>query len=202
MAGLDGVELDIQCLGDGTLVIHHDLYLAGGPSLLTLNAKSLPAEIPTLIQTLAWAADTGAYLNLEFKFEGLKVDDRVARTLHLLRGFGLSKQSIVSSFQPMMLKAAQATASEIERGLLTYRAYQLGTIDLVPFVMRWADCTALHAMHTTINPQLMAQAKAQHWRINAWTVNEVSEVSRLVGLGVHGLIGDIPEVLLMARGGN
>ncbi|MDB5046743.1 MAG: glycerophosphoryl diester phosphodiesterase, partial [Deinococcus sp.] len=46
---------------------------------------------------------------------------------------------------------------------------------------------------------LMKQARAHGWRVNTWTVNDAAEVSRLAALGVNGLIGDLPEVLLTAR---
>lgn len=198
-AGLDGVELDVRRLGDGTLVICHDARLPDGQGLLELGTADLPAYIPTLDAALAWAADTGAFVNVEIKFEGGRPDDRVFRTLDAIRTFGLQSRVIVSSFSPLILAAAQAHAPDIERGFLIHRTYRLGPLDLVPAVMRRVGATALHPRFPLVGGPLMAQARAQGWRVNAWTVNDPTEVSRLSALGVDALIGDLPDVLLTAR---
>lgn len=192
-AGLDGVEWDVRRLGDGTLVIHHDAELPDGRALPMLRREELPDAVPTLTQALSWAADTGAYVNIEIKFEGVKADDRVYRTLDAVRGFGLGKRVIVSSFMPTQLLAARQAAPEIERGLLIHRRYPA---PLLAAVMRWTDSAALHPTHEIVDVSLMAQAGRSGWRVNTWTVNDETEARRLVALGVAGLIGDLPEVLL------
>ena len=45
----------------------------------------------------------------------------------------------------------------------------------------------------------MDTARSEGWRVNAWTVNDASEVARLKALGADALIGDVPEVLLGTR---
>lgn len=199
-AGLDGAELDVRRLLDGHLVVHHDLTLPDGRALNTLTRQELPDWVPTLDAVLAWAADTGACLNVEFKFESLaRSDDRVPRALMAVRAYGLAKQVIVSSFSPLMLRAARDFDAGIERGLLYHRTYQVG-LDLVPVVARRLQVAALHPHHSLIDEALMQLARREGWRVNAWTVNEASQVARLHSLGVDGLIGDVPEVLLTARG--
>ncbi|ACO47874.1 glycerophosphodiester phosphodiesterase [Deinococcus deserti] len=198
-AGLDGIELDVRRLRDGTLVVHHDAVLPDGRALTTLERHQLPPQVPTLAQALAWAGTTGAYVNVELKFEAARPDDRVGRTLDLIRAFGLTGQVIVSSFNPWLLLAARLDAPEVPRALLIHRSYRLGPLDLVPLVMRWTDCQALHPLHTLVTRSLMAQARTHGWRVNAWTVNSLQEVQRLCGLEVDGLIGDLPPVLLSAR---
>ncbi|MFC4452934.1 glycerophosphodiester phosphodiesterase [Deinococcus sonorensis] len=196
-AGLDGVELDVRRLLDGTLVVHHDLELLDGRPLNTLTRSQLePHPVPLLADVLAWASQTGAYLNVELKFEGAQVDDRVARTCQAIRQHGLQRRVILSSFQPLQLRAARQLMPELERGLLYHRRYPL---DLVPRVGRWLDVAALHPHHSLIDGPLMDVARRHGWRVNAWTVNDVPEVSRLSRLGVAGLIGDVPDVLLSAR---
>jgi glycerophosphoryl diester phosphodiesterase len=198
-AGLDGAELDVRRLGDGHLVIHHDLKLPDGRALDALTREELPDWVPTLDSVLAWAADTGAYLNVELKFESLaRSDDRVPRTLMAIRAHGLAGKVIVSSFSPLMLLAARDFDPKIERGFLYHRTYRLG-IDLVPVVARRLQVAALHPHHSLIDEPLMQLARQEGWRVNAWTVNEVPEVARLRSLGVDCLIGDVPEVLLSAR---
>lgn len=198
-AGLDGVELDVRRMQDGALVIHHDAHLPDGRLLPGLHSDGRPDYVPTLDQALAWAADTGAYVNVEIKYEVARPDDRVGRTLDAIRAHGLTGRVIVSSFNPWVLAAARRLAPQIERGLLLHRRYQLGSVNLVPLAMRWTSAVALHPHHSLIDEALMDQAKERGWRVNAWTVNERAEVVRLCALGVDALIGDHPDVLLRAR---
>jgi glycerophosphoryl diester phosphodiesterase len=198
-AGLDGVELDVRRLADGTLVIHHDPALQGGRALPELTRAELPAAVPTLDDALAWAADTGAYVNVELKYEAAHPDDRVGRTLDSVRAHGLARRVILSSFNPLLLRAARGLAPDIERGLLIHRAYRTGPLDAVPLAMRWVGAAALHPHHTLVDPALMAQARRGGWRVNTWTVNEATDVARLTALGVDALIGDLPATLLTAR---
>lgn len=198
-AGLDGVELDVRRLRDGTLVIHHDEHLRDGRTLPEMNASGLPNDVPTLEELLTWAAKTGAYLNVEIKYEKALPDDRVSRTLDAIRAHGLAKQVILSSFNPLILAAARRHAPEIERGFLYHRRYRFGPLDLVPLVLRWLKADASHPHHTLIDADLMAQARAGGWRVNTWTVNNPAEVIRLQALGVSALIGDLPGVLLVSR---
>lgn len=204
-AGLDGVELDVRRLADGQLAVHHDPHLADGRALIHLRRSELPAQVPTLPEVLAWAHDTGAYLNVEIKWETdtpgqWRPDDRVGRTLDLLRVYGLEGRCVLSSFNPLILRAARDRAPGIERGLLYDRPLRLGGLDALPRVARLVDAAALHPHHRLVDAPLMELARARGWWVNTWTVNEGAEVARLVALGVDALIGDLPGVLLGARG--
>lgn len=198
-AGLDGVELDVRRLSDGTLVVHHDDTLHDGRLLPFLTLDELPGEVPLLDQVLAWAADTGAYVNVEFKYESARPDDRVPRALDAVRAHGVGPRVIVSSFNPLLLFAARQHAPEVERGLLVHRTYRAGPLNAVPLAMRWTGSVALHPHHSLVDAPLMALARRSGWRVNTWTVNDPGEVRRLTALGVDALIGDLPDVLLEAR---
>ena len=196
-AGLDGVELDVRRLADGGLVIHHDLNLPDGRALNTLQSAEVPQDVPTLDAFLAWAADTACYLNIEIKFEGARPDDRVAGTLKAIRAHGLGEKVIVSSFSPLILKAARDLDPSIERGFLYHRSYKIG-VDLVQVVARRLGVAALHPHHSLVDTPLIDMARREGWRVNTWTVNDPADVARLTALGVDGLIGDLPAVLLGA----
>ena len=193
-AGLDGVELDVRRCADGTLVVHHDEKLFDGRRIAELTPAQLaPHPIATLSEVCAWAADTGAYLNVEIKYERLLPDDRVKGTAELLRRFGLTEQTIVSSFNPLLLAALRAVAPEIGRGLLFDRAPRS-----MPLIAAQLKVSALHPHRSLVTPELMDLARKQAWRVNVWTVNEAAEGRRLLELGADGLIGDFPDKLLRA----
>lgn len=198
-AGLDGVELDVRRLRDGVLVVHHDAALPDGRALSAVGRLDLPGHVPTLAQALAWARQSGAFVNVELKFERAWPDDRVGRTLDLIRGFELGSRVIVSSFNPLLLLAARRHAPEVARALLLHRPYRWGPLDLVPTVMRLTGSAALHPAQALVTRHLLAQAHRHGWQVNVWTVNNAAEALRLTHLGADGLIGDVPEVLLGAR---
>lgn len=199
-AGLDGVELDVRRLQDGTLVMHHDPHLKDGRQLRALVKANLPEDIPTLEETLAWMVGTNAFVNVEIKMDDGPVDDRVPRTLDLIRQFGVQDRVIVSSFSPLALKAALRHDPGIPRGFLYHRTFNVGH-DLIPVVMREVQATALHPRYHLIDETLMQLARAGGWQVNTWTVNDRAEVARLTRLGVNALIGNFPDVLLSAREG-
>lgn len=198
-AGLDGVELDVRRLLDGTLVMHHDPHLQDGRRLPQLRRADLPAHIPTLDETLDWMTQNTTFVNVEIKTEEGRPDDRVTRTLDAIRARGLTQRVIVSSFSPLVLDIARQHAPDIERGFLFERPFRCGNTDLVARVMDKVQAVALHPRFHLIDEALMAQAKAGGWRVNTWTVNDLPALRRLLSLGVDAIIGNFPEVLLTAR---
>ena len=197
-AGLGGIELDVRQLADGTLAIHHDPHLKDGRVLAGLSRADLPPQVPTLTDVLDWMAGNDAYVNIEIKAEPDAGGRRVARTLEAVQQRGLGKRVIVSSFSPQVLVQAQECAPEIERAFLVHRTYRCGEHDLSERVMERTGCAALHPHFSLVDAALMAQARAQGWRVNVWTVNDPAQAARLRDLGVNALIGDLPQVLLEA----
>ena len=54
---------------------------------------------------------------------------------------------------------------------------------------------ARHPKHTMVDASYMAWARRRGYRVNAWTVNDPDEMHRLIGLGVDGIVTDVPDVL-------
>jgi glycerophosphoryl diester phosphodiesterase len=46
-----------------------------------------------------------------------------------------------------------------------------------------------------VNARYMAWARRRGYRVNTWTVDDPDEMRRLVGLGVGGIITNVPDVL-------
>lgn len=199
-AGLDGVELDVRRLADGTLVMHHDPHLPDGRRLPALTRADLPSQLPTLEEMLDWMAGNTAYVNVEIKMEEGRPDDRVTRTLDAIRARGFGQRVIISSFSPLVLDVARQHAPEIERGFLFERTFRCGDRDLISRVMERTAAVAIHPRFHLIDAALMAKAKAGGWHVNTWTVNDVPEAQRLLNLGVDALIGNYPAVLKEAGG--
>jgi glycerophosphoryl diester phosphodiesterase len=111
----------------------------------------------------------------------------------------LQPQTLISSFNPMALWRVKRAAPSLETALLfdnTSHPRWLLDNARVAALLR---VHALHPHYRLVTPELMARARRHNWKVNAWTVNDLETAQRLIGLGVNGLVGDYPEVLLQAR---
>jgi glycerophosphoryl diester phosphodiesterase len=199
-AGLDGFELDVQRSLDGVLVTHHDAHLSDGRLIAATRRDELPTDVPTLEAVLMLARASGAFVNVEIKLEGANTDGRERETAALVAHLGMRDSVIVSSFNPLSLARLKWADAKLETGLLY-------APDLQQWYLRdgWTAnllfVNAIHPHHSQVTPELMVRARRRGWRVNTWTVNDPETARRLIALGVHALIGDLPNVLLEARDG-
>jgi glycerophosphoryl diester phosphodiesterase len=46
-----------------------------------------------------------------------------------------------------------------------------------------------------VNARYMRWARRRGYRVNVWTVDDPGEMRRLIGLGVNGIITNVPDML-------
>jgi glycerophosphoryl diester phosphodiesterase len=190
-AGLDGAEVDVQLLADGTVVVFHDLdlrRLVGGDArrIAELCVEDLAAiavfgqAIPTLDQLLArWPADR--WLNVELKAGGPEL---VEATLAQLHG---RERVVLSSFDPELLDAAGGAACEHELALL-----------LEPESPAWlhADggvslgCRSVHLHASLVAGSSLARYDRLGLSVGFWGARDPAHERRLADLGVARVITD------------
>jgi len=190
-AGLDGVELDVWLTADGVFAVRHDAETPKGPvfRLDFATLKALEPETPRLEEVLELQeAFPQALLNVELKgFPGLS-EEAAPRLARLLRG----REGVwVSSFDPVALHLLKREAPDLPTALLM--AQDLS--GLAPCL----EAAALHPNRALVTEDRLARWKEAGFSVVAWTVNEPLEARHLLRLGVDGLIGDRPEVLLGVR---
>jgi glycerophosphoryl diester phosphodiesterase len=54
---------------------------------------------------------------------------------------------------------------------------------------------------TVVDARFLRAARAKEVAVHVWTVDEASEMRRLIALGVDGIMTDRPDVLLEVLGG-
>ncbi len=199
-AGLEGIELDVQRTRDGVLIVHHDFHLSDGRLIAALDFAQLPGDtIPKLEQVLTWAKTTGAYVNIEIKLETLATDGREKEVSAMVERRGLGNQVIISSFNPVSLWRVKRFAPGLETALLFYNSPKTPWIlqdgRLAPFL----GISALHPHFSQVTPELVKNAHRRGWKVNVWTVNDLAVAAKLLEMGVDGIIGDLPNVLLETR---
>ncbi len=140
-------------------------------------------------------------LNLDIKQTAPAVEPYEARLADLLRRFGRADDVIVASFLDAATDAFSAAAPEISTSAGTlavadfYRAVRAGE---APAPLRHV---ALQVPTTVgdlavVDEPFVEAAHAVGLAVHVWTIEEEAEMSRLVDLGVDGIITDRPSALV------
>jgi len=210
-AGADGVELDVTRCATGEIVVIHDDTVdrttngTGPVSAMPLFAlRELDAgswfssqfageRIPMLEEVLDWAVETKMRLNIEIKARNRKGDGIEEEVAGMIRRRNLESQVIVSSFNPLALKRTKQVAPELPCALL----YAAGgpTLGKKPLARFFLQLEALHPHFAMVDEKFMRWAVRQGYKVNVWTVNEPTEMVRMIHLGVDGIITDHPSKL-------
>ncbi len=199
--GADGVELDVRRTADGVLVVHHDAR-ADGLGLLAERAFSeIRAKcpwMPTLAEALEACA--GWFVNVEVKCSRWEADadpdqDVARRAVDLVREQGVA--AVFSSFDLATIDAVRAHAPELATGFLVHG------VDVAAAAM-----LAREHGHSWLHPDRLTflaapdaavrDAKAQHLRVDVWTVDDPAEIQVCAAAGVDAIITNVPEVALAA----
>jgi glycerophosphoryl diester phosphodiesterase len=197
--GADMIELDVQQLSDGALILLHDSNFrrTAGVSLNTWEAtlpmvqemevgswfseKYAGEPIPTLAETLEFARENRIRLNIELKYTGheASLEKDVAA---LIEEYDMQDQCVVTSMQYSVLKRVKEANPDIVTGYILSVAYG-------PFYgMEYADLFSVRADFVT-----MGMVRGLHnsgKRIYVWTVNDESNIERLIDMRVDSIITD------------
>lgn len=181
------------------------------------------ARIPSLDAVLDWAQnETGLILNIEVKSYATRADlgdppeILVEDLLSVINRYAVAKQVLISSFDWRVLSALRERSPDMARGYLTYE--QADDNQTINENSPWMAGLSLADFGGSL-PRLIAAQDAQCWcayfgdltearlreaqdlglAVNVWTVNEPSDVARMLAMGVDGIITDYPEHVLAQR---
>jgi len=183
------------------------------------------ARIPTLDAVLALGPRAGGariHLNVETKlspFEPRMAPDpeTFARLVvaHILDA-GAARRVTVQSFDWRSLRAVAALAPQIRTAYLTAQQDWLDNIQAgrpgaspwtagidvddfggsIPRMVRHMGGDIWSPFFRDLDRARLEEAKSLDLRVVVWTVNEISDMHRLISLGVDGIITDYPDRLL------
>lgn len=223
-SGADGIELDVHLSADGVVVVHHDDTLdrttdASGPvaartadelARVDAGARFVTASgdapfrgqgigVPTLRQVLLRHADVPVIV--EMKVNTATMGEAVAETVRMA---GAAERVCAAGFGARSLRAARralpematsACAPEVRLALYgswvawrarrpSYRAYQ---------VPEYAGRVRI------VSPRFIRHAHAAGVRVQVWTVDERSDMERLLAWGADALISNRPDLAVAVR---
>ena len=190
--GADGVELDVQPAGDGTPVVIHDASLerttdrAGAVATLSWGeiaaARAGGEPVPRLEQAAAWAAESGAWLNVEIKSAGAE-----AASIAAIEAAGVLGRTFFSSFLPDVVARVGELAPHAARYLLSEQwddetrgtALRLGVRGV-----------CLH--HAAATAEALAELRGAGLEAVVWTVDDPARLRELLRAGVRAVITNHP----------
>ncbi len=153
-------------------------------------------RIPTLAEALE--ALPGARFNLELK-EGLP--GIVERTLAVVRDAGREELTLLTAAEDALMAQLRAVVAR-DAGRVAIGASTGDVLDFVRTALS-GECPrpgpmalqipAEFAGRPLVTHELVAHAHAHDVQIHVWTVNDPSEMARLLDLGVDGIVSDHPD---------
>jgi glycerophosphoryl diester phosphodiesterase len=190
--GADGVELDVHCTADGTVIVHHDPVLRGTSSDASLAGRPIAGltttqaaafrladgePVPTLVE-VARLLGSHATLYCELKGAGT-----AGPSIDVLRQSG--GRSAVHAFDHRLVAEAALQAPEIPRGVLEVSRHVDPASSL-----RSVSARDLWQLVEFIDDSLVRDVHAAGGRVIAWTANDPALIERLAAWGVDGLCTD------------
>jgi glycerophosphoryl diester phosphodiesterase len=213
--GAEGIECDVQRTRDGRLVIIHDGTVnrttngVGLVSSYTFEAiraldagrrRRIPAQIPTLEETLALARSRGGLLNLEIKGESLPeavATAEAAEPALAALDDAMRARVLVSSFEHPAVRLLKERLPWLRVATL-YGGREWRSQGMIGAALDMG-AEAIHPGLRLVTPELIQQAHAAGLRVNVWTANLFPTIRRLIQLGVDGVFSDYPERVVIVR---
>jgi glycerophosphoryl diester phosphodiesterase len=222
-AGCRYLETDLHTTRDGEIVVFHDPKLertTNGSGLLkalslselkrldagynfTLDGKTFPYRgkgitIPTFDELIA--LDGSARFNVEIKQSDPPMVDRLwrsieSRGLHDRLLVAASRDQLVREFRAVS-SGTVATSAGANESRLFWAASRIGLTRRVSTPYDALQVPVSSGRLTVIDRYFVNAAHACGVQVHAWTIDDISEMDRLLALGVDGIMSDRPDRLI------
>jgi glycerophosphoryl diester phosphodiesterase len=199
--GADWVEIDVQEIADGTVIVFHDgdLRRLGGVSLRTrestyddlnqidigswLAPQYADQRIPTLEQVLELCRNR-IRVNIELKYYG--PDGNLEQSvIDIVERYEMESQVVLMSLKRSGILRAKSLRPDWTMGFLT--AVALGNLTKI-------DVDFLAVSTSLATRSLIYSAHRAGKEVHVWTVNDPVQMWALITRGVDNLITDVPAL--------
>ena len=208
--GIPGVELDIHLCASGELVVTHDDNLkrvTGVDALVEETDFSKIRELDAgswkddrfrgeripLLEDVFDLLGSRVYYDIEIKCRKTDETGLEQKLLTLIEQYSLEQRCVISSFNPIPIKTFKRLAPDIPTAIIYCCDSEL------PWYLRhgegrWiASADILKPEHIKINRlSMFFNHVLGRMPVIPWTVDDAETASRLVGLGVQGIISNVP----------
>jgi glycerophosphoryl diester phosphodiesterase len=214
--GVDALELDLHLTADGEVVVLHDPTLErtstgrgavrdarladlASVRLKTPEGAATVERVPTLAQVLDLVAQSSSELLPEIKLDAhrQRYDGIEEKVLALIRARGLLARTTIQAFQGDTIRRLRELEPAARTMLLVGRG-DVGRDRARPAEAvrraRELGATDLGVNHRLIDADVVAAARAAGIRLAAWTVNDETDIRRMIDLGVDLVMSDRPDL--------
>jgi len=198
-SNVDGIELDVQLSADKKLIVFHDLsfYNSDGKEqkINKLNYSEIKKhqlkngeKIPLLSEVLVILPKKCTKI-IEIKckeFISLGVENKI---LDELIKYNAIETSIISSFNPLVLRRIKKMNSQIQTALLWTTEEPLFFIN-TPLIVWFCMPDGLHIDINDINKNFTKWIRKKNMSILAFTITNIEELKKASKLNLDGVIID------------
>ncbi len=182
--GAHGFELDVRQTADHKLVVVHGAVV-GSKAVQSSNYDEIRQldngfEVPLLEDVLKKFAQS-AFLDIELKSEGFE-----HAAVELIRSYGNPERTLISAFDTETLAKVQNLFPDLQLGYIYNRTQD-------EEARHNCSIEVVIPQFRLTSRELIAEVHSEGLKVFAWTVNEETEIARLLDLGVDGIITDYPE---------
>ena len=221
--GADGLELDVHLSADGIVVVHHDKTLDrttnGSGPIAARTAQQLERVdagywfkrgdaypfrgqgigVPTLREVLA--RYRGVPTIVEIKVYTAALGDAVAEEVRradavdyvCIAGYGRASAHAARRALPVVATSAY----EREVRLALFRSWLRCPVNAAPYeTYQVPECAEAIRI---VSPRFVRDAHKAGFKVQVWTVDEASDMRRLLEWGVDGLISNRPDLAVRVR---
>lgn len=208
---IDGLELDVQLTKDGVAVICHDEDIkrtSNGEGLIKdkklseLKVYSFHSsysefasrdevKIPTLDEFLDWVKDTDLEVNLELKTNIFSYEGLVEQVLELVDKYALQDRVFISSFNHYTIRKVKEAKPDMACAFLS--AHNL--LNPGEYCEKYG-VDFYHPLYIGLSPEDFEDCAQKDVAVNAWTIDEPGDMTRLAEMGLNGIITNKPDLVL------
>ena len=185
--GCDGFEFDVRVTQDARQVICHDPVFCGAQVANSAyeSLRSATGEPLACLEDVLLRFGPRAYLDIELKVPGAE-----QAVVEALRRMPPERGYLASSFLPEVLLRLHQLEPVLPLGFICDRAEYAAWWRSLPI-------SIFLPQYKFVTEEMIADVHAHGVKLFTWTVNRASDLTRLAGWGVDGLISDDP--LLLSR---
>ena len=205
--GADFIELDAKLSKDQQVMVIHDPTVdrttngKGKVNELTLaelkkldagshfNVRFAGEKIPTLDEVFK-AVGKEIFVNVELTNYSSNNDELIPLVAEVVKTNHMEERVIFSSFLPKNLAAIQKLIPQAPTAILCLSG--LAGFLSRSFLFLGISPRAVHPYLTDTSESLVKREHKRGRRLHVWTVNEETDIERLVKIGVDGIFTDDP----------
>lgn len=211
--GADMVELDVRLTKDGDVVVFHDEKISrctngkgriADHTMIELHAldagswfdkKYQAAKIPTLMEVLSLCRGKIA-VNIEIKTEA--VTDAITGgieelSLKIVEQIGIREHIVFSSFDPRVIKHLKEIDSSVGLAVL-YEKRHYGS-KMPSDIIESLGADAFNCSQKELSSKWLTNLKLNNIPLNIYTINDETNMRRLIKMGVNGIFTNKPDIL-------